>query len=128
MRRLRLISAMSLALAAAPHSSAQQQKLPAHFANWSGQPSPLGVETEAPLNYADLWKETGRMPDEFCEYLSGGAKIGVDLQKYRDPSSAYEMYTALISPKATACLSCWGVPFSRCARRLLFPQRIWLCS
>lgn len=99
MRRLPFISAFLLALAAAPYSSAQQQKLPAHFANWSGQPSPMWVETEAPLNYVNLWKETGRMPGESCEYSSGGAKIEVDLQKYRDPSSAYEMYTALIRPE-----------------------------
>src|SRR6266852_1520857 len=98
MLELHLITALVLALAASPYSSAQQQKLPAHFANWSGQPSPMWVETEAPLDFVDLWKETGRAPGEFCEYLSGGAKIAVDLQKYRDPSSAYEMYTALIRP------------------------------
>ncbi len=99
MGKLRLIAALFLALVAAPHSSAQQQKLPAHFANWSGQPGPLGGETEASLNFADIWKETGRTSGEFCEYSSGSAKINVALQKYRDPSSAYEMYTALIRPE-----------------------------
>jgi Family of unknown function (DUF6599) len=98
MRKLYLIAAVLLAPAAAPHASAQQQKLPAQFSSWSGQPGPMWVETEAALNYVDLWKETGRTPGEFCEYSSGGAKIDVDLQKYRDPSSAYEMYTALIRP------------------------------
>ena len=62
MRKLRFIAVFSLALAAAPYSSAQQQKLPAHFATWSGQPSPMWVETEAASNYLDLWKETGRAP------------------------------------------------------------------
>src|SRR5260370_37594586 len=99
MRKLHLISVLSLALGAAPYSFAQQQKLPTHFAGWSGQPTPMWVETEAPLNYVNLWKEAGRTPGEFCEYSSGGAKIEVDLQKYRDPSSAYEMYTALIRPE-----------------------------
>jgi hypothetical protein len=99
MRRLYLIAAFLLALAAAPHSSAEQQKLPAHFANWSGQPGPMWVETEAPSTYVNLWKETGRTTGEFCEYSSSSAKIDVDLQKYRDPSSAYEMYTALIRPE-----------------------------
>src|SRR5258708_7226145 len=99
MRKLHFIAGLSLALAAAPHSSAQQQRLPAHFASWSGQPSPMWVETEATSNYLDLWKETGRTPGEFCEYSSESAKIEVDLQKYRDPSSAYEMYTALIRPE-----------------------------
>jgi hypothetical protein len=99
MRRLRLIAAFLLALGTARYSFAQQQKLPAHFANWSGEPRPMWVETEAPANYLSLSKETGRTTGEFCEYSSGGAKIEVDLQKYRDPSSAYEIYTALIRPE-----------------------------
>src|SRR5256886_14363755 len=100
MRKFRFIAALSLALAASPYLSAQrQQKLPTHFAGWSGQPSPMWVETEAAPDYLDLWKETGRAPGEFCEYSSGGAKIQVNLQKYHDPSSAYEMYTALIRPE-----------------------------
>src|SRR5712664_409518 len=93
MRKLRFITGFLLALSAAPYSSAQQQVLPSHFGNWSGQPSPDSVETE---NYANLWKETGRTPGEFNQYTSGAAGINVGLQKYRDPSSAYEMYTALI--------------------------------
>src|SRR5258708_2936290 len=99
MRKLHFIPGLSLPLAAGPHSSAQQQRFPAHFASWSGQPTPMWVEKEAPSNYLDLWKETGRTPGEFCEYSSGDAKIDVGLQKYRDPSSAYEMYTALIRPE-----------------------------
>jgi uncharacterized protein DUF6599 len=98
MRKFHYITALILALAAAPWTSAQQVVLPARFGNWSGQPSPMWIETEAPSNFVDLWKETGRTPGEFCEYTSGGGKISVDLQKYRDPSSAYEMYTALINP------------------------------
>src|SRR5437899_4276949 len=100
MRKFRFIAALSLALAASPYLSAQrQQKLPTHFAGWSGQPSPMWVETEAAPDYLDLWKETGRAPGEFCEYSYGSAKIEVNLQKYHDPSSAYEMYTALIRPE-----------------------------
>jgi len=99
MRKLHFIAVLSLALCAAPYLSAQQQKLPAHFAGWSGQPSAMWVETEAASNYLDLWKETGRTAGEFCEYSSGDAKIQINLQKYRDPSSAYEMYTALIRPE-----------------------------
>jgi hypothetical protein len=95
MRRLRLISTLALALAATQYSSAQQQKLPAHFANWTGQPSPDWIES---TNYESLWKETGRTPGEFSQYASGDARISVSLEKYKDPSSAYEMYTALIRP------------------------------
>ena len=98
MRKPYFIAALLLAPAVVTSASAQQTVLPSHFGNWSGQPSPAWVETEAPSNYVELWKETGRGPGEFCEYTSGSAKLGVSLQKYRDPSSAYEMYTALIRP------------------------------
>ena len=96
MRKFRFITGFLLALSAAPWASAQSMVLPSHFSNWSGQPSPDSVETE---NFANLWKETGRTPGEFSQYTSGTARINVGLQKYRDPSSAYEMYTALIRPE-----------------------------
>jgi hypothetical protein len=98
MRKLYLTAVFLLALAAAPLASAQIAVLPAHFGNWSGQVNPVWVETEAPLNYLSLWKESGRATGEFCEYSSGGAKIDVGLAKYLDPSSAYEIYTAQIRP------------------------------
>src|SRR5467141_2510143 len=90
------LSVFAAAMAAAPWASAQGMVLPRHFSNWSGQPGPDSVETE---NYATLWKETGRTPGEFNQYTSGAARINVGLRKYRDPSSAYEMYTALIRPE-----------------------------
>jgi hypothetical protein len=92
------ITVLFLALAAWSYSSTQQQSLPTHFGNWSGQVSSQWVETEAPLNYVKLWKESGRTTGEYCEYSSGQAKISVSLEKYRDPSSAYEAYTAYIRP------------------------------
>jgi len=98
MRKISFIAALLLALAASPWASAQQTVLPAHFGSWSGQPGPMWVETEAPSNYVDLWKETGRTPGEYCQYSIGSAKLDVSLQRYKDPSSAYEMYTALIRP------------------------------
>lgn len=98
MRKLCLILSVGLALVAVPWASAQQLVLPAHFSSWTGQPGPQWVETEAPLEFVNLWKETGRAPGEFCRYSSGSAQIDVGLEKYRDPSSAYEAYTAYISP------------------------------
>jgi hypothetical protein len=98
MLKLRFITVLFLALAAGSYSSAQQQSLPAHFGNWSGQVNAQWVETEAPLNYVKLWKESGRTTGEYCEYSSGQAKISVSLEKYRDPSSAYAAYTAYIRP------------------------------
>jgi hypothetical protein len=99
MRRPQLIAALILVLAAAPYSSAQKQVLPSQFGSWSGQPNPIWVETEAPINVVEIWKETGRMPGEYCQYTSGGAKLDVSLAKYRDPSNAYEAYTTLIRPE-----------------------------
>jgi hypothetical protein len=98
MRKICLVVSVGLVLAVAPWASAQQQVLPAHFSNWSGQPTAEWVETEAPLGNVNLWKETGRTTGEFCEYSSGGAKIDVVLEKYRDPSNAYEAYTAYLRP------------------------------
>jgi hypothetical protein len=99
MRKSYFIAVLILAVAASPRASAQQLLLPAHFGNWSGQPGPMWVETEAPLNFVDIWKETGRTTGEYCQYAYGGASLSVSLEKYRDPSSAYEMYTALIRPE-----------------------------
>jgi hypothetical protein len=98
MRKLHFMAVLFLALAAAPYSFAQKQVLPTQFGSWSNQPNPKWIETEEPSNYAGLWKETGRKPREFCQYTSGDAKIFVDLDKYHDPSSAYEAYTAYIRP------------------------------
>jgi hypothetical protein len=99
MRKPYLIVAFAvLALAGAPCAFAQKSVLPSHFGNWSGKPNPAWVETDAPINYVNLWKEAGRAAGEYCEYSSSGAKIDVSLEKYRDPSRAYEIYTALIRP------------------------------
>src|SRR5712691_6811015 len=96
MRKLYFITALIVALVAAPWASAQLRVLPSHFSNWSGQASP---DWAGPLEYESLWKETGHTSGEFSEYTSGDARIKVILEKYRDPSSAYEAYTALIRPE-----------------------------
>lgn len=97
--RLSVLCGVLLALAAAAPSRAQELILPGHFANWSGQPNAEAYENEAPISWLNLWKEVGRNTGEFCEYTSGDKKLDVGLQKYRDPSSAYEAYTAYITPE-----------------------------
>src|SRR5712692_7273547 len=94
MRKLHLIATLSLALAAAPYSSAQQQVLPSHFSSWTCSPAAEDVEFDRIPNFSDLTKEAGLAENEVCDYFSGTAKIHVDLQKYRDPSSAYAISTA----------------------------------
>src|SRR5258708_402758 len=98
MRKFYFIAALILALAAAPHLSAQQKVLPNHFGGWSCKPGAEYPEFDRIANFSALSKETGITANEFGDCVSGAAKIHMDLDKYRDPSSAYEMYTALIRP------------------------------
>jgi len=98
MRKPYLIAGLLLALATAPYSSAQKQVLPSHFGNWTCSAGAGDAEFGGIGNFSDLSKEAGLTGNEFCEGVSGTTKIRVALQKYRDPSSAYEMYTALIRP------------------------------
>ncbi len=90
---------LSLVLAAGPYSYAQQQVLPSHFGSWTCTPGAEDVEFNRIANFSDLSTESGLNGNKFCDYFSGAAKIHVELRNYREPSSAYEMYTALISPK-----------------------------
>lgn len=97
MRKPNLMGFVVLALAAAPYLSAQQA-LPSHFGNWSGRSNVLDTEIPELANFANLSKEAGLTGTESFEYSSGNAKIYVGLEKFHDPSSAYEIYTALIRP------------------------------
>jgi hypothetical protein len=99
MRKIHFISALLLALVAAPYSSAQQRLLPSHIGNWTCNATPDDVESERLANMPDLAKETGLSTVEWRDCLSGAGQIHIDLRKYQDPSRAYEMYTALISPE-----------------------------
>jgi hypothetical protein len=100
MRKPYFIGVVILALAAAPYSSAQKQVLPRQFGGWTCQPGAGDADSGKIANFPDLSKEAGYTGSESCDYLSGAGatKVHVGLQKYRDPSSAYEMYTALIRP------------------------------
>lgn len=98
MRKLCLISVGLLALAAAPHSLAQPQALPSRFSAWSCRPGLENVGIAEPANFANLKKEAGLATTELCDYVFGDGKIHVELDQYRDPSSAYEIYTALLRP------------------------------
>lgn len=99
MRKPYLIVAFAaLALAAAPRASAQRPVLPSQFGNWSGQfVADDGHAIDLP-NMSDLETEAGLAGHEAFDYTSGAAKIHADLAKYRDPTSAYEVYTAYLNP------------------------------
>lgn len=49
-------------------------------------------------NLEALQKEAGIVRSEVCNYRSADKKLHVHLDKYRDPSSAYEIYTASLTP------------------------------
>lgn len=98
MRKHYLIAFGVLALVAAPYSSAQQQTLPSQFGDWSGRFNATEAEAAELTNFRNLSKEAGLIGTESFDYTSGASKIRVELQKYHDPSSAYEIYTALIRP------------------------------
>jgi hypothetical protein len=97
MRKLHFIAVGILTLAAAPYSSAQKQVLPRQFGSWTCNAS-AEMAFDKTANFSELSKEAGLTGSESCDGVSGAAKLRVELQKYRDPSSAYEMYTALIRP------------------------------
>jgi hypothetical protein len=98
MRRPYIIAGLLVALAAAPHSFAQKQVLPQQFGSWTCNPGGEDAQSDRVANFSELAKEAGLTGHESCDGVSGSAKVHLDLQKYRNPSSAYEMYTALIRP------------------------------
>ena len=101
MRKTCLVAAAALALAAAPYSFAQNVIQP------SALPHALGTFTcSIPVddvhfgrsqNLSVVQKEAGPASSEVCDYGEGGSKLHVHLDRYRDPSSAYEVYTALLT-------------------------------
>jgi hypothetical protein len=99
MRKFRFITFFLLALAAARQVSAQTQPvLPDHFAHLSKNHTLRDMKTVPPAEYAEIWREAGSVSVEQGEYDSGTAKLEATLEKYRDPTSAYEVYTAYLNP------------------------------
>jgi Family of unknown function (DUF6599) len=95
-RRLRLLAcapALVLTLALASPLLAQQG-LPKTIGAWTAGPNTASEPAAIPASVA---KETG-LSQESRDYTAGGKTIHVELQKYRDPSSAYEGYTAQLNP------------------------------
>lgn len=99
MRKPYLIAAVILALATAPCSFAQKQVLPDHFGGWSGHANASDTHTDPVPSFSALEQESGLSGSEAVDYLLGASKLHVDLRAYRDPSRAYEVYTALIRPE-----------------------------
>jgi hypothetical protein len=100
MRTPYLIAILLLALAAAAPSHAQkalQSKLPDRFGLWVASTPP--AEVKASGQDAALLSEAG-MEERFTrQYANGLQTIRVSLKRFRDPSGAYEAYTAAFDPE-----------------------------
>jgi hypothetical protein len=101
MRRLHLIfiPLLAAAVAAAPSLPAQvalDGALPDRFGRWNAVSPPLNVKSDE--SRAQMFAEAGLGSWRAREYSDGTMKVDVVLQQFRDPSGAYEAYTAEINP------------------------------
>jgi hypothetical protein len=79
---------------AAPRSSsAQQQVLPDSFGTWHS----TGC-VDKPVRPTTLSVEAGERDFQSCQFTSGKQSAAIWAGKYRDPSSAYEVYTSILRP------------------------------
>ena len=74
------------------NGSAQQSVLPDVFGAWR-----IGSCVDLP-EHSELSQEAGMREFRACEFSSGKQKAGIWAGRYRDPSSAYEVYTSLLRP------------------------------
>lgn len=87
MRRYCLFLCGFALLGAAP-AYAQKTILPKQFSGWA-----LTNCTDKPVHFA-FAKEAGEREFESCAYASGDKTIDIALGQYRDPTSAYEVFTS----------------------------------
>jgi hypothetical protein len=73
-------------------SSAQQHVLPDTFGNWHS------VGCDADPQRPALSQEAGQREFRQCQFISAKQSATIWAGKYRDPSSAYEVYTSLLRP------------------------------
>jgi hypothetical protein len=89
MKKLMLLLAFGVACLG---TQAQTQRvLPEHFGRWVAGPEP---ENEPKPSSTPVSEEAGRKRIETASYTVGNHRLRVLLEEYRDPSSAYEAYTA----------------------------------
>jgi len=101
-------AALLVALASVPcsfarPSSGQQPSprktvLPQKFGKWTGYISDAAFEEESWRRHFAVLSEVGYKYSEHGLYKSGEANLEIGLKRFHDPSSAYEIYTALLTP------------------------------
>lgn len=89
-----LCSAVMVCAAGIGTFGQQSAILPKQFASWNG----TAAGTQAPKLAQGLEQELGAGATEASDYASSGKKIRATIEKYKDPSSAYEAYTLKLQP------------------------------
>ena len=90
---------LTAAVAAVPRLPAQgelQQDFPGQFGRWKAANSPIKIKSDE--GRAQVFAESGMTDSLANEYSDGTQKVGVILRQFRDPSGAYEAYTAEFGP------------------------------
>ena len=90
---------LTAAVAAVPRLPAQgelQQDFPGQFGRWTAANSPIKIKSDE--GRAQVFAESGMTDSLANEYSDGTQKVGVILRQFRDPSGAYEAYTAEFGP------------------------------
>ncbi len=95
MGKLRIVASIVLALAAAAYSSAQRPPLPDHFGKWSAVSPSSSIKPE---NTQEELLETGFVNSLARTYSDGDRTLTAAVYQFRDPSSAYEIYTSALDP------------------------------
>ena len=96
-RHTLLLSVLALALAGAPYSLAQnttQKTLPDRFGSWVSTTPPVKVKPAE--QDAALLTEAGLEEFVTRSYPNRSQSLRVSLERFHDPSGAYEGYTALL--------------------------------
>jgi hypothetical protein len=92
MGRFFCLLTLVVALVLAPRSSAQQSTLPDQFAGWR-----LNRCADMPVHPV-ISDESGEREFRSCQFSSANRNVTISAGRYRDPSSAYEVYTSLLAP------------------------------
>ena len=87
-----LFALLSAANSSAQQSTAQQSILPDAFGSWHSSGCDANAQRPA------LSQEAGQREFRQCQFTSGKQSATIWAGRYRDPSSAYEVYTSLLRP------------------------------
>ena len=92
-----ILFALALAFASAPYSFAQtpaKNLLPDRFGSWVAKTSAVKMKPAEPD--AAVLAEAGLEESVARTYMSASQTLNVNLEKFHDPSGAYQAYTALL--------------------------------